>query len=452
MPKDRKLKAALERVKGVDHAKERQKKLQKHAEKRKLKKQRSEFDVGALEETVAGAEADAEAHELVGDPAESQKEEIAAKWASLMGKANGEADGWETDESEDAEVLGEDEDEEEGDEGEEEGGIIIETFEDESESDSDEDETFYTAAATSPAKVRTNGDAAADEDEDEAEDDEEIPLSDIESLASEDKGDVIPHQRLTINNTAALQRSLKSFALPSGLPFTATQSLTTAEPVEIADVEDDLNRELSFYEQSLHAVKEARIQLKKEGVPFSRPADYFAEMVKSEEQMGKVRQKMVDEAARKKASSDARRQRDLKKFGTAVQVAKLQERDRAKRDTLDKIGALKRKRAGGAELRANEDDMFDVALEDAAVTDKADRAARRAKGAKGGREGGRRGGDDGANRKRQKKDEKFGFGGKKRFAKSNDARSTGEGDGYSVKKMKGGKGAMRPGKSKRAKR
>ncbi|TKA67702.1 hypothetical protein B0A55_09189 [Friedmanniomyces simplex] len=146
-------------------------------------------------------------------------------------------------------------------------------------------------------------------------------------------------------------------------------------------------------------------------------------MVKSEEQMGKVRQKMVDEAARKKASSDARRQRDLKKFGKAVQVAKLQERDRAKRDTLDKI-----------------------------VTDKADRAARRAKGAKGGREGGRRGGDDGANRKRQKKDEKFGFGGKKRFAKSNDARSTGEGDGYSVKKMKGGKGAMRPGKSKRAKR
>jgi rRNA-processing protein EBP2 len=77
-------------------------------------------------------------------------------------------------------------------------------------------------------------------------------------------------------------------------------------------------------------------------VPFSRPADYFAEMVKSEEQMGKVRQKMVDEAARKKASADARRQRDLKKFGKAVQVAKLQERDKAKRDTLEKINTLKR--------------------------------------------------------------------------------------------------------------
>ena len=40
--------------------------------------------------------------------------------------------------------------------------------------------------------------------------------------------------------------------------------------------------------------------------------------------------------------TDARRQRDLKKFGKAVQVAKLQERDKAKRDTMDKINALKR--------------------------------------------------------------------------------------------------------------
>lgn len=86
--------------------------------------------------------------------------------------------------------------------------------------------------------------------------------------------------------------------------------------------------------------------------------------------------------------------------------------------------------------------MFDVALEDAAVTEKADRAERRAKGAGGPR-----------NSKRQKKDEKYGFGGKKRFAKSNDAKSSGDMRGYSVKKMKGkvGGGKQRPGKSRRAK-
>jgi rRNA-processing protein EBP2 len=83
--------------------------------------------------------------------------------------------------------------------------------------------------------------------------------------------------------------------------------------------------------------------------------------------------------------------------------------------------------------------MFDVALEDAAQTAKSDRASRKAGGA-----------GAGTNWKRQKKDEKFGFGGKKRFAKSNDARSSGDMKGYSVKRMKGKTGKQRPGKSKRA--
>lgn len=88
--------------------------------------------------------------------------------------------------------------------------------------------------------------------------------------------------------------------------------------------------------------------------------------------------------------------------------------------------------------------MFDVALEDAAETEKADRAARRAKG-------GAAGGPP--NRKRQKKDDKFGFGGKKRFSKSNDAKSAADTRAFSVRKMKGKGGggkAQRPGKSRRA--
>jgi len=91
-------------------------------------------------------------------------------------------------------------------------------------------------------------------------------------------------------------------------------------------------------------VRAARAQFKSEGVSFSRPADYFAEMVKSDEHMGRVKAKLVDAAAGKKAASDARRQRDLKKFGKQVQVAKLQERDKSKRETLDKINLLKRSR------------------------------------------------------------------------------------------------------------
>jgi rRNA-processing protein EBP2 len=51
--------------------------------------------------------------------------------------------------------------------------------------------------------------------------------------------------------------------------------------------------------------------------------------------------------------------------------------------------------------------------------------------------------------KRQKKDAKYGFGGKKRFAKSGDAMSSGDLRGFSSKKMKTG-AKQRPGKSRRA--
>lgn len=64
----------------------------------------------------------------------------------------------------------------------------------------------------------------------------------------------------------------------------------------------------------------------------------------------------------------------------------------------------------------------------------------------------KRGRDGEPKSKRQKKDQKFGFGGKKRFAKSGDAVSSGDMSGFSSKKMKAGAkgGAKRPGKSKRA--
>ncbi|KAL8739150.1 MAG: hypothetical protein Q9181_000179 [Wetmoreana brouardii] len=266
-----------------------------------------------------------------------------------------------------------------------------------------------------------------------------IPLSDIDDLSDGEKADIIPHQRLTINNTTALTKAYHSIALPfAKLPFSEHQTIVSTKPTEIPDVNDDLNRELVFHQQCLDAAHQARELLKKEGVPFSRPADYFAEMVKSDEHMGKIKQKMTDEAANRKAAAEARKQRDLKRFGKQVQVAKLQERDKAKRETLDKINILKRKRKGTDTGEADETDLFDVALEDAS---KANRGARRSSSGQGGRTSG----------KRQKKDAKYGFGGKKRFAKSGDALSSSDLRAFSTKKMKGQKkGPQRLGKSRRA--
>ncbi len=62
----------------------------------------------------------------------------------------------------------------------------------------------------------------------------------------------------------------------------------------------------------------------------------------------------------------------------------------------------------------------------------------------------------GSNAKRQKKNEKYGFGGKKRHAKSGDAMSSGDMSAFSARKMKkgapkggGSKAPQRPGKGRR---
>lgn len=179
-----------------------------------------------------------------------------------------------------------------------------------------------------------------DDEEEEEEEEEDIPLSDLED---DEREDVVTHQRLTINNSAAIKTSLKRISfITKNTPFSEHNSLVSQEPIEVTDPNDDLNRELAFYKVCQAAAIEARGMLKKEGIPFTRPGDYFAEMVKNDEHMDKIKKKLYEEAAGKKAAAEARRQRDLKKFGKQVQVAKLQQRAKEKRDTLEKINALKK--------------------------------------------------------------------------------------------------------------
>ena len=177
----------------------------------------------------------------------------------------------------------------------------------------------------------------------EADPDSDVPLSD---LSEDDRADTIAHQRMTINNGPALLTSTSRIRLiKPHLRFSAHNSLISSLPpssTAIPDANDDLTRELEFYRIARTAATEAQALLRKEGVPFTRPIDYFAEMAKSDEQMMKVKKKMHDEATSKKAAGEARALRDAKKFGKAVQVAKGQERAKEKREMLEKINTLKR--------------------------------------------------------------------------------------------------------------
>ncbi|KAG8744239.1 rRNA-processing protein and EBNA1-binding protein ebp2, partial [Ceratobasidium sp. 423] len=204
--------------------------------------------------------------------------------------------------------------------------------------------------------------AVDEEDNDDEENGEDVALDE----ASEVDEDIVPKQNMVINNEVALKRIRETIELGKDMPYSTS--------LEIPNADDDLNRELAFYKQALDTANTARSKFAAAKLPFSRPSNYFAEMVKSD--------------------SPAKKQRELKKIDKQVQVEKLKEREKGKKEMNERVKGLKRKRCGALDT-AQDSEAFDVAVEDAI----SDRPAKRGKG------GGK------LSMSRTKRDAKFGFGG-----------------------------------------
>ncbi|GAA5942181.1 EBP2 family rRNA-processing protein [Sporobolomyces koalae] len=268
-----------------------------------------------------------------------------------------------------------------------------------------------------------------DEDDDEEEDDEEEEATALYEELEEADTDIVPVEKNTTNDKVALERVLASIQLKTN--FFDTLTLVNPVPLHVPDASNDLERELEFYKQSLWAATHAEALFEKADLPFHRPADYFAEMVKTDAHMGKIRQSLLDEQAGMKASEEARKLRELKKFGKKVQVEKIREREREKKAVGERLDSLKKKRKNGDAFTSTED--FDVALEDALAGGAAAGGANKKQKMNESERPGR--GRKGLTRKGR--DSKFGFGGGAgRRSKENNDREDGDGFG-------GGRGAGR---------
>ena len=188
--------------------------------------------------------------------------------------------------------------------------------------------------------------------------------------------------------------------------------------------------------------------------------------------MERTRQRLLDESAGIAKSEARRREREGKKIGKQVQLEKLKEREHNKKDMEERLKGLKRsaffllshtplslsavlisisvkKEHKGAlhNAQADDEEAFDVAVEDA-IADR--RPAKRA-----------RGGKAGASVPRHVRDKKFGFGGHGKRDKQNTRSSTddfdasgqrgrgGAGRGRGRGRGRGGIGQSRLGKSRR---
>lgn len=190
------------------------------------------------------------------------------------------------------------------------------------------------------------------------------------------------------------------------------------------DPEDDFQREMSFYRQAQAAVLAVLPRLHQLKIPTKRPTDYFAEMAKTDQQMQKIRQKLQAKQAAMEKSEKAKQLRALRKYGKKVQTEVLQKRQREKAHMMTTI--KKYQKGFSDKLDFLEGDQKPVAR-----NPKESAKGQQLK--------------KGPSAKRRYKNQKFGYGGKKKGSKWNTRESYDDVSSFRAKKAHG-KGIKRPGK------
>merc|ERR1719350_1978872 len=79
-------------------------------------------------------------------------------------------------------------------------------------------------------------------------------------------------------------------------------------------VHNDFKREMLFYRQAQAAVLEGLPRLQSLGVKTKRPEDYFAQMAKSDQHMNKIRAKLLSKEQEQERAEKIKKLREIKKM------------------------------------------------------------------------------------------------------------------------------------------
>jgi len=188
------------------------------------------------------------------------------------------------------------------------------------------------------------------------------------------------------------------------------------------DVHDDLKREVAFYNLALEAVHIARKTCEKENISFTRPVDFFAEMVKTDDHMAKVKDRLIFETKKMDAFEQRKSNREQKLRAKEKHAHRLDEKAKSKKTHMkaveDWAKDAKSNRLGGGRVRENDDEYLNKF--------------------------------SGPGQKRMNADKKYGFGGKTGRFKQNDAKAKNDMSGFNPRgNFSGGQKKSAAGGSKR---
>ncbi|PAA70945.1 hypothetical protein BOX15_Mlig032812g3, partial [Macrostomum lignano] len=257
-----------------------------------------------------------------------------------------------------------------------------------------------------------------------------------EAVALAGPGLFVQNERSHVCDTAGLTARLAEFSQADSLPWIERLDVL-CEPAPAAvpgseldfdpktvDARDDFKRELLFYRLAQSAAADGLSRLKAEGVPTKRPDDYLAEMVKSDDHMARVRSNLVAKQQDLQAREKAKELRQQRKFAKQAQVEAQLKKQAEKKQFTEAIKKIKKKGVGAEDLEGMLSGKRRVGkpegLEDTPIMHKQQQQ-------KGGNA--RR-----SNKKRDYKNQKFGFGGQKKRSKYNTKDSARSFSGFNTAK------------------
>lgn len=199
---------------------------------------------------------------------------------------------------------------------------------------------------------------------------------------------------------------------------------------------NDFKRETMFHRQAQSAVVEGIARLKSLNIPTKRPNDYYAEMAKTDAHMQKVKENLTKKQLEAQRSEKVRQLRQQRKVSKQMQVEATLKKHAEKKKLMEEVKKYRKGIRKDLDFLDGKKKMTPKAKDGQHISKK-------------------------AMEKRNMKNKKFGFGGKKRGIKKNTKDSASDVSEYrrpgkigrsgkSDKFNKGGKVAKkRPGKNRR---
>ncbi|KAL6997802.1 hypothetical protein U1Q18_007927 [Sarracenia purpurea var. burkii] len=275
----------------------------------------------------------------------------------------------------------------------------------------------------------------------------EVSESEFESDSESDEEDVklTEPSKNSIYNRDGLLDKLGDIRWPENVEWIHKLSLDINREEQEVDVNDDLARELAFYTQALEGARQAFVKFQSIHLPFLRPSDYYAEMVKSDSHMEKVKGRLLVEKRKIEEAEERRKARESKKIAKEVQAQKLRERAKQKKEEIESVKKWRKQRQNSGFARGDKEGEMGLNFEDGTKSFEKS-SKRRPWVAPGDRSGGKdnrnrgggkgnKGGAGGKKKGRDFRDSKFGFGGRKGLKKQNTAETTNDVRGFDKSKF-----------------